>query len=61
MKLRQRIKAVQTYLRQRGEALRFDDIRDPRKARGQRRSMRDALIWPTEGTPDLPEACAATP
>ena len=23
--------------------------------------VRDALIWPTEGTPDLPEACAATP
>jgi hypothetical protein len=39
MKLRQRIKAVQTYLRQRGEALCFDEIRDPRKARGQRWSL----------------------
>jgi hypothetical protein len=39
MKLRQRIKAVQTYLRQRGEVLRFDEIHDPRKARGQRWSL----------------------
>ena len=39
MKLRQRIKAVQTYLRQREEALCFDKIRDPRKARGQRWSL----------------------
>ena len=39
MKLRQRIKAVQTYLRQRGEALSFEDIRDPRRARGQRWSL----------------------
>ncbi|MFZ1957608.1 MAG: transposase, partial [Methanoregula sp.] len=39
MKLRQRIRAVQTYLRQRGEALSFEDIRDPRSARGQRWSV----------------------
>ena len=39
MKLRQRIRAVQTYLRQRGDVLCFDDIRDPRKARGQRWSL----------------------
>ena len=43
MKLRQRIKAVQTYLRQRGEALCFDEIRDPRKARGRRWSL-NALL-----------------
>ena len=23
--------------------------------------VRDALIWPAEGMPDLPEACATTP
>jgi len=47
MKLRQRIKAVQTYLRQRGEALCFDEIRDPRKARGQRWSLSALLstVW----------------
>jgi len=39
MKLRQRIKAVQTYLGQRREVLRFDEIHDPRKARGQRWSL----------------------
>jgi len=43
MKLRQRIKAVQTYLRQRGEALRFGEIEDPRKARGKRWSL-EALL-----------------
>jgi hypothetical protein len=43
MKLRQRIKAVQTYLRQRGEAMQFDGVRDPRKARGQRWSA-EALL-----------------
>jgi hypothetical protein len=39
MKLRQRIKAVQTYLRQRRDVLCFDEIRDPRDERGRRWSL----------------------
>jgi hypothetical protein len=36
MKLQRRIQAVQTFLRQRRDALRFDGVRDPRRRRGRR-------------------------
>lgn len=36
MKLQRRIKAVQSFLRQRRDALLFDGIRDPRRRRGRR-------------------------
>lgn len=36
MKLQRRIQVVQTFLRQRRDALRFDDVRDPRRRRGRR-------------------------
>ncbi len=36
MKLQRRIHAVQTFLRQRRDALRFDGVRDPRRRRGRR-------------------------
>jgi len=36
MKLRQRIKAVQSFIGQRREALQFDGVRDPRRRRGRR-------------------------
>ncbi len=39
MKLRQRIKAVQTYLRQRRDVVGFDEIGDPRDERGRRWSL----------------------
>ena len=43
MKLRRRIAGLQTFLRQRREALRFDDIPDPRDARGVRWSLATLL------------------
>ena len=43
MKLRRRIKAVQSCLGQRREALRFDGIRDPRRRRGRRWSAQTLL------------------
>ena len=36
MILRRRVKVIQTFLRQRRDALRFDGIRDPRRRRGRR-------------------------
>jgi hypothetical protein len=36
MNLRRRVKTVQTFLQQRRDALRFDDIPDPRRRRGRR-------------------------
>lgn len=36
MKLQRRIHGVQTFLRQRRDALRFDGVRDPRRRRGRR-------------------------
>ena len=36
MKVLKRIKTVQSFLRQRGDALRFTAVRDPRKKRGRR-------------------------
>lgn len=48
MKLRRRIQTLQTFLHQRREALRFDDIPDPRDARGVRWSLPtllSAAMW----------------
>src|SRR5205814_6106340 len=43
MKLRNRIKAVQSFLRQRRDALCFADVRDPRDKRGRRWSAQVLL------------------
>jgi hypothetical protein len=43
MTLRRRTKTVQTFVRQRAEALNFEDIPDPRKRRGQRWSLQALL------------------
>jgi len=48
LKLRRRIAALQSFLRQRRQALQFDDIPDPRKARGVRWSLGtllSAAMW----------------
>jgi len=43
MSIRRRVKVIQTYLRQRRDALRFDGIRDPRRRRGRRWSAQTLL------------------
>jgi len=48
MKLRQKITALQSFLRQRAEALRFDEIPDPRDPRGVRwklTTLLSAAMW----------------
>lgn len=47
MKLRRRIKVVQSFIGQRRQALRFDGVRDPRRRRGRRWSAQTLLSTAT--------------